>query len=255
MKVKIKPIYYQLSWYIHFFKGRFITFFYQQVFFEEETSYRTFIIRKLRVKDLRSGDERIIKHFHYVAWPDFGVPESPEHFLRFLGKLRRCNAITQPETPPIVHCSAGVGRSGTLCLIDVCLEILANRNDDEPPLNVLEVLQQMRRYRPGLIQAYEQLAFSFSALIAAEKCKALDEEEEIVKTPLTKENDQEVDGNSVGFINRRHQRRLDTKKKLDEMKRNQENHNIRGRRRYVASLTIGGVVIAVAAIVFAVFSK
>lgn len=227
-----------------------------QVFFEEESSYRTFIIRTLRVKDLRTGEERIIKHFHYVAWPDFGVPESPEHFLRFLGKLRRCNAITQPETPPIVHCSAGVGRSGTLCLIDVCLEILANRKEDDEQLDVLKVLHEMRRYRPGLIQAYEQLAFSFTALIAAEKCKALDEEEEAVLTPPANENDQEVDGNSVSEVSKRRQQRwIDTKKKLDEMKRNQENHNIRGRRRYVTSLTIGGVVFAVAAIVFAVYLK
>ncbi|CAD5116663.1 DgyrCDS5532 [Dimorphilus gyrociliatus] len=206
--------------------------------------------------DLRSGEERIVRHFNYVAWPDFGVPESPEHFLRFLGKLRRCKAITQPETPPIVHCSAGVGRTGTLCLIDVCLEILENRKTEDPPLNVLQVLHNMRRYRPGLIQAYEQLAFSFTALSAAEKCQALDEEEEVVKTPVNIENDQEVDGNLTNSIRaKRQQRWIDTKRKIDEMKKNQENHNIKRRRRYVASLTIGGVVIAVAAIVFAVFSK
>lgn len=69
---------------------------------------------------------REILHFHYITWPDFGVPQSPVAFLRFLVDVRKSGALDSNVGPPIVHCSAGIGRSGTFCLVDTCLILVSN---------------------------------------------------------------------------------------------------------------------------------
>lgn len=74
-----------------------------------------------RLLDLVSNETREIVQFHYTTWPDFGVPASPTQFLDFL-KIVRSSGILEPNVgPAIVHCSAGIGRSGTFCLVDSSL--------------------------------------------------------------------------------------------------------------------------------------
>jgi tyrosine-protein phosphatase non-receptor type 1 len=81
-----------------------------------------------RLTDNDSGNSRDILHFHYTTWPDFGVPQSPTVFLRFLNKVRRSGALDESVGPPVVHCSAGIGRSGTFCLVDTCLILVSLRS-------------------------------------------------------------------------------------------------------------------------------
>lgn len=69
----------------------------------------------------QSQETREILHFHYTTWPDFGVPESPASFLNFLFKVRESGSLSTEHGPVVVHCSAGIGRSGTFCLADTCL--------------------------------------------------------------------------------------------------------------------------------------
>lgn len=69
----------------------------------------------------QSRETREILHFHYTTWPDFGVPESPASFLNFLFKVRESGSLSREHGPVVVHCSAGIGRSGTFCLADTCL--------------------------------------------------------------------------------------------------------------------------------------
>lgn len=70
---------------------------------------------------LQTQETREILHFHYTTWPDFGVPESPASFLNFLFKVRESGSLSPTHGPVVVHCSAGIGRSGTFCLVDTCL--------------------------------------------------------------------------------------------------------------------------------------
>lgn len=69
----------------------------------------------------QTQETREILHFHYTTWPDFGVPESPASFLNFLFKVRESGSLSPEHGPVVVHCSAGIGRSGTFCLADTCL--------------------------------------------------------------------------------------------------------------------------------------
>lgn len=76
---------------------------------------------------LQTGESREIYHFHYTTWPDFGVPESPASFLNFLFKVRESGSLGSEHGPSVVHCSAGIGRSGTFALVDTCLVLVRRR--------------------------------------------------------------------------------------------------------------------------------
>ena len=83
-----------------------------------------FVVVCCRLTEIESRNSRDIIHFHYTTWPDFGVPESPTAFLNFLMVVRESGALDQNVGPPVVHCSAGIGRSGTFCLVDSCLVLV-----------------------------------------------------------------------------------------------------------------------------------
>ncbi|XP_054099924.1 tyrosine-protein phosphatase non-receptor type 2 isoform X11 [Callithrix jacchus] len=131
---------------------------------EDVKSYYT--VHLLQLENINSGETRTISHFHYTTWPDFGVPESPASFLNFLFKVRESGSLNPDHGPAVIHCSAGIGRSGTFSLVDTCL-VLMEKGDD---INIKQVLLNMRKYRMGLIQTPDQLRFSYMAIIEGAKC-------------------------------------------------------------------------------------
>ncbi|XP_012730972.2 tyrosine-protein phosphatase non-receptor type 1 isoform X2 [Fundulus heteroclitus] len=133
---------------------------------EDIKSYYT--VRQLELENLSTQETREILHFHYTTWPDFGVPESPASFLNFLFKVRESGCLNAEHGPVVVHCSAGIGRSGTFCLVDTCLLLMSLRKDPSS-VRIREVLLEMRRYRMGLIQTPDQLRFSYLAVIEGAK--------------------------------------------------------------------------------------
>ncbi|XP_070691837.1 tyrosine-protein phosphatase non-receptor type 2a [Pempheris klunzingeri] len=133
---------------------------------EEDQSYYT--IRVLELQNTTTGELREIYHFHYTTWPDFGVPESPASFLNFLFKVRESSSLGPEHGPSVVHCSAGIGRSGTFALVDTCL-VLMDRRKNPSSVDVQKVLLDMREYRMGLIQTPDQLRFSYMAVIEGAK--------------------------------------------------------------------------------------
>ncbi|XP_035208799.1 tyrosine-protein phosphatase non-receptor type 1-like isoform X2 [Stegodyphus dumicola] len=127
-----------------------------------------YILREFLITDLETHDSRRVLQFHYTTWPDFGVPESPAAFLNFLFSVRESGALNSNVGPPVVHCSAGIGRSGTFCLVDSCL-VLIEKNNDPDSINIRQRLLEMRHYRMGLIQTPDQLRFSYLAIIEGAK--------------------------------------------------------------------------------------
>ncbi|XP_066592884.1 tyrosine-protein phosphatase non-receptor type 2 isoform X2 [Prorops nasuta] len=138
-----------------------------KVEYVSKTESSDYTIRTLCITDIETNESREILHFHYTTWPDFGVPESPTAFLRFLVDIRQSGALDQNVGPPVVHCSAGIGRSGTFCLVDACLVLIEENGINS--VNVREVLMEMRKSRMGLIQTPDQLLFSYAAIIQGAK--------------------------------------------------------------------------------------
>ncbi|XP_065064741.1 tyrosine-protein phosphatase non-receptor type 1-like [Rhopilema esculentum] len=129
-----------------------------------ERSESAYVVRDLQLEHTPSGKSRSIKQFHFMLWPDFGVPSTPETFLEFLYDIRDSGVFDPDVGPPVIHCSAGIGRSGTFCLVDTAL--LKAEQDGKPDLiDVKNLLLHLRRYRVGLVQTPEQLRFSYLAII------------------------------------------------------------------------------------------
>ena len=74
---------------------------------------------------MRGDTVRTIRHFHFTTWPDFGVPEPPQTLVRFVRAFRE--RVTPEQRPVVVHCSAGVGRSGTFIALDRILQVMKTK--------------------------------------------------------------------------------------------------------------------------------
>jgi tyrosine-protein phosphatase non-receptor type 1 len=76
---------------------------------------------------VQTGEKREVLQFQYTTWPDFGVPTSPTTFLHFLTIVRDAGCLDPDTGPAIIHCSAGIGRSGTFCLVDSSLVLVSRK--------------------------------------------------------------------------------------------------------------------------------
>ncbi|KAI7697949.1 Tyrosine-protein phosphatase non-receptor type 1 [Sarcoptes scabiei] len=126
-------------------------------------------LRKFILYDLSNDSSREILHYHYTSWPDFDLPKSSDSFLEFLSAVRASGCLNNDlYGPTVIHCSAGIGRSGTFVLVDSCL-VMIEQNKCRDSINIIDVLLEIRNYRMGLIQTHEQLRFSFLSIIEGSK--------------------------------------------------------------------------------------
>ena len=123
-----------------------------------------FTVRELLLEDHESQKARTVQQFQCKSWPDHDQPNSPTSFLRLLSAIRKSGGLDKMDKPTVVHCSAGIGRSGTFCLIDSILSMVENQGSTEG-IDIVNTLLEMRDYRTGLIQSPVQLRFAFMTII------------------------------------------------------------------------------------------
>lgn len=130
----------------------------------QELHNEYFTIRSLELENTLTRERRSIQHFHYLTWPDFGVPTSPATFLAFLFEVRRAGVMSNDMGPCVIHCSAGIGRSGTFVMVDSVLTEIEHE-EDMNQIDIQAMLLEIRQYRVGLIQTPDQLRFTYLAIL------------------------------------------------------------------------------------------
>uniref|UniRef100_A0A1B0FHQ2 protein-tyrosine-phosphatase n=1 Tax=Glossina morsitans morsitans TaxID=37546 RepID=A0A1B0FHQ2_GLOMM len=132
----------------------------------KDSSLGDYILREFLVS-WRDQTERHIYHYHFQAWPDHGVPTDPDCVLDFLNDLNtKQNQFIQAgkEPGPIcVHCSAGIGRTGTLIIIDMILDQI-DKHGVNIEIDIKRTIQMVRSQRSGLVQTEAQHKFIYCAL-------------------------------------------------------------------------------------------
>ncbi|CAI5662396.1 unnamed protein product [Oreochromis niloticus] len=123
-----------------------------------------YVTRQFTLTHTELGEERAVTHLQYVAWPDHGVPDDPSDFLLFISSVRERR---KGEEPLMVHCSAGIGRTGVLITMETALSQL----DQGQPVSPLDIVKTLRDQRAMMVQTTCQFQFVCEAILRVYKEK------------------------------------------------------------------------------------
>ncbi|XP_043428182.1 tyrosine-protein phosphatase non-receptor type 13 isoform X9 [Prionailurus bengalensis] len=116
-----------------------------------------FVVRAMSLEDIQTGETRHISHLNFTAWPDHDTPSQPDDLLTFISYMRHIHK----SGPIITHCSAGIGRSGTLICIDVVLGLISQDLD----FDISDLVRCMRLQRHGMVQTEDQYIFCYQVIL------------------------------------------------------------------------------------------
>jgi len=120
---------------------------------------RTFFVK--RAEEV----SRVVVQLHFIGWPDHGAPSSND-FFHLIDEMEKL-----PQGKLLVHCSAGIGRTGTLvAFLQAHREMKATifdtiANGTEPQIDLVNTIISLREQRRGMVQTYEQMSFCFRAIL------------------------------------------------------------------------------------------
>ena len=143
-----------------------------------------------QVDEVFCKEERKVYHYHFQSWPDHGVPSDPGCVLNFLHDVNRrqeslvhnmtsgdsdmdekesisdpedTNKATKVSPPVVVHCSAGIGRTGTFIVIDMIIDQIKRQGLD-CDIDIQRSIQMVRSQRSGMVQTEAQYKFVYMAV-------------------------------------------------------------------------------------------
>ncbi|XP_014403411.1 PREDICTED: tyrosine-protein phosphatase non-receptor type 4 isoform X7 [Myotis brandtii] len=130
-----------------------------QVTCHSEEGNTAYIFRKMTLFNQEKNESRQLTQIQYTAWPDHGVPDDSSDFLDFVCHVR--NKRAGKEEPVVVHCSAGIGRTGVLITMETAMCLI----ECNQPVYPLDIVRTMRDQRAMMIQTPSQYRFVCEAIL------------------------------------------------------------------------------------------
>ncbi|RMC15785.1 hypothetical protein DUI87_07989 [Hirundo rustica rustica] len=121
-----------------------------------------YVVREMVITNVETEQQHTVTHLQYVAWPDHGVPDDSMDFLEFVTCMRPKRVKNEPV---LVHCSAGIGRTGVLVTMETAM-CLIERNQ---PVYPLDIVRRMRDQRAMMVQTSSQYKFVCEAILRVYK--------------------------------------------------------------------------------------
>ncbi|KAF1448163.1 Receptor-type tyrosine-protein phosphatase eta, partial [Pygoscelis papua] len=112
-------------------------------------------IRDFTVEESNTPESHTVRQFHFTSWPDHGVPEATDLLINFRHLVHEYSSQNPIDSPTLVHCSAGVGRTGTFIAIDRLIQQIEMENT----VDVYGVVYDLRMHRPLMVQTEDQYVF------------------------------------------------------------------------------------------------
>ncbi|XP_013882224.1 receptor-type tyrosine-protein phosphatase beta [Austrofundulus limnaeus] len=132
-------------------------------------------IREFRIcSEEQLSFSRLVRQFHYTVWPDHGVPENTRSLIQFVRTVRDYINRTPGSGPTVVHCSAGVGRTGTFIVLDRVLQQLDNRD----ALDIYGAVFDLRLHRSHMVQTEGQYLYLHQCVRDVLRARKLRSEQE-----------------------------------------------------------------------------
>lgn len=128
-----------------------------------ESSNADYTLREFSVTKEGEAEPRSVFHYHFTAWPDHGVPSDPGCVLNFLHDVNQRQESIPDSGPIVVHCSAGIGRTGTFIVIDMIVDLI-KKQGLACEIDIQRTIQMVRTQRSGMVQTEAQYKFVYLAV-------------------------------------------------------------------------------------------
>jgi len=137
---------------------------------DEKTTCYIRTLKLEKVEGLTTESRQIIQ-LQTLAWPDHGLPNSPDPIINLIIKknefVEHYNRLNNGNIGPVVvHCSAGCGRTGTFCTVDSTLSLLQNLQQNDPTDLIFKVVQHFRQQRIAMVETFAQFQFCYYAVLS-----------------------------------------------------------------------------------------
>jgi len=128
----------------------------------------TYVIRKFDLSHASSSTSRVIVHIQYISWPDRTAPSSCEELIQLVQLTRvmynqYSNKGCDTPSPILIHCSAGVGRTGTYICVDQVMKVIDKQTAAD--IDVFHTVYQLRRDRRYMVQTRAQYEYVYRCIV------------------------------------------------------------------------------------------